>query len=443
MNYRFLLDKKNKKFTCPSCLKKRFVRYVDVRTGDYLPEEYGKCDRMDNCGNWVSPYKDGYSQKIWELEKPEYSGTFKKTKPRPVVNRPKPVAAIPIDVMKQYRTNYGQNKYVQYLLQRFPVEVVNKLISRYNICTSNERWSGATLFWFIDYAGVIRSGQVKLFDETGHTAKYIDKEGERKSRTSWIHSILSYNQPTLPKWLKAYKDAIEAGANVVSCMYGEQLLKAEPCKPVAIVEAPATAIEATPYLPEFIWLAVGSLSYLTAERCKALKGRKVFLFPDLSKEGTAFEHWSLKANELVRQIPGAVFIVSDLLEKSANEQERMQGLDLRDYLSRFTLEQWGEKSEESEPPVTNVFFPFSISEADTPEIRTETITPGIFNNINMVWIQTKDGRNYDILFDTEGQPLPIQGNESIVKPLGQFFEKEFFPATFCGYTTWISLSNIP
>jgi len=358
MNYRFMLDKKGKKVTCPNCQKKRFVRYVDTRSGDYLHEVYGRCDRMDNCTYWLSPYKDGYSQRIWEQERGIFSDTIKSPNHQPIIYKPKSLSVIPFEVMKQYRTGYNQNKYVQYLLQRFPPEIVNKLVSRYNICTCNERWPGATVFWFIDCTGVTRSGQVKQFNENGHTSKYINSEGEQKSRTSWIHSILEYNQQTLPQWLKDYKVALLSGASVVPCLFGEQLLIAEPGKPVAIVEAPATAIEATPYFPQFIWLAVGSLSYLTVERCKALHGRKVFLFPDLSKNGTAFEHWSLKAKELARQIPGSVFKVSDLLENAATKQEREQGLDLRDYLGRFSLQQWSEESVKSEAPETNILFAF-------------------------------------------------------------------------------------
>lgn len=356
MNYRFMLDKKGKKYTCPNCQKKRFVRYVDTRSGDYLPDDYGRCDRMDNCTYWLNPYKDGYSQRIWEQAMAVFPNIIKRNKP--IITKPKRLTTIPYEVMKQYRTGYNQNKYVQYLLQRFPLEIVSNLISRYNICTCNNRWPGSTVFWFIDYAGVIRSGQVKQFNENGHTSKYINSEGEQKSRTSWIHSILEYNQQVLPQWLKEYKEALLSGSSVVPCLFGEQLLSSEPGKPVAIVEAPATAIEATPYFPQFIWLAIGSLSYLTVERCTALHGRKVFLFPDLSKNGTAFEHWSLKAIELARQIPGSVFKVSDLLERAATKHEREQGLDLRDYLNRFSLEQWSAESVKCEAPETNILFAF-------------------------------------------------------------------------------------
>ncbi|WP_353845343.1 PG0870-related protein [Candidatus Brachybacter algidus] len=39
---------KGSKNILPDCSKKTFVRYVDMETGDYLPEQYGRCDRESN-----------------------------------------------------------------------------------------------------------------------------------------------------------------------------------------------------------------------------------------------------------------------------------------------------------------------------------------------------------------------------------------------------------
>ena len=50
-----------KKFSCPSCGKpNKYVRYIDKATMQYLPMQYGKCDRADNCGYHHRPYDDGY-----------------------------------------------------------------------------------------------------------------------------------------------------------------------------------------------------------------------------------------------------------------------------------------------------------------------------------------------------------------------------------------------
>ncbi len=113
------------------------------------------------------------------------------------------------------------------------------------------------------------------------------------------------------------------------CSFGEHLL-IDKSKTVAIVESEKTAIIASIYLPQFIWVAVGSLSNLNADKCQILKGRKVVLFPDLN----GFDKWRNKAKELSHL---ASFAVSDLLERKATEAERKQGLDIADYLLKFDL----------------------------------------------------------------------------------------------------------
>ena len=59
--YRYILEKGSRKHFCPSCKKKRFVRYIDTYTGEYLPEEYGRCDKGDGH-YFLNPYSDGYSK---------------------------------------------------------------------------------------------------------------------------------------------------------------------------------------------------------------------------------------------------------------------------------------------------------------------------------------------------------------------------------------------
>jgi hypothetical protein len=196
------------------------------------------------------------------------------------------------------------NHFVKFLIGLFGVEVSKELISCYFIGTS-KYWEGATVFWQIDISGKVRTGKIMLYSPT--TGKRVK---EPFNHITWVHKALK--QPEF---------------ELRQCLFGEHLLH-DKTKPVAIVESEKTAIIASAYLPQFIWLAVGSLNNLNAEKCLVLKGRTVILFPDLN----GFEKWSNKAMELSHL---AVFTVSDLLERKATEAERKQGFDLADYLVKF------------------------------------------------------------------------------------------------------------
>src|SRR5215210_7727964 len=53
--HRYILEKSSRKHRCPDCGKKTFVRYVDKETGDYLQEQYGRCDREIRCSYFNPP----------------------------------------------------------------------------------------------------------------------------------------------------------------------------------------------------------------------------------------------------------------------------------------------------------------------------------------------------------------------------------------------------
>lgn len=118
-------------------------------------------------------------------------------------------------------------------------------------------------------------------------------------------------------------------------------MKKYPHNPVALVEAPKTAILGTLFfgLPENetspLWLAVFNLSSLKYKKVKSLEGRKVFLYPDLSKDGSSFDLWNKKAQEFNSVNSNMNFRTSKFLEERATPEEKERGLDLADYLVRF------------------------------------------------------------------------------------------------------------
>lgn len=250
------------------------------------------------------------------------------------------VYSIPEEVFAHSIGHYERNQFARLLHQHFGCTVADELLQRFQIGTS-ARWPGSCVFWYIDEDGRKRGGQIKLFGDDWHTEKYIDRDGKKQPKTSWVNSALvrrlQAKQLPIPEWLATY----ERHAQRSPCLFGLPQLLTQPAdKPVAIVEAPKTAVVCSAYFPRFIWLAIGSLSYLTTHttmgmsRLAPLRYRKIAFFPDLSIQGSALARWSRTADEL-REL-GYVVTVSDYLEKRATDEERKAGLDLADYL----LGQW-------------------------------------------------------------------------------------------------------
>lgn len=331
--HRYIFEKGSKKHRCPNCDKKRFVRYIDTQTGEYLRDQYGRCDRESKCGYLLNPYIDGYAKAIWEQEQGNKTN-WKPQQPKRInkpVNKPE-MAFIPVEVFSSTRAGYKQNTFIQNLLTQvaFPFEVqdIEKVITLYHLGTvQNGYRKGAITFPFIDVQGNVRAVQVKQFDEQNHT-----------TGTDFLHSIIekhhAQNNKPLPKWLDAYNK----NETKVSCLFGEHLLSKYPYNPIGLVESPKTAIYSTLYFgfPEqptnLLWLAVYNLSSLNLNKCKALKGRNIYLFPDLSKDGKTYDKWKADSQAIQKRLQGTYFHVSYLLEQSAPQLDKEQGKDIADYL---------------------------------------------------------------------------------------------------------------
>lgn len=325
-DYRYKLEKGSKKHLCPNCGKKSYVRYIDTQDGNYLPDQYGRCDHESHCGYFLNPYKNGY--KTNEPEILPYKA-LPKTPPRAI-------CFLPEGILNVTLKNYHKNIFIQNLLKLAPVQDIEKVISLYRIGTIGKGSRiGAVTFPFIDRTGNIREIQIKNFDETNHT------KGKPTTISYLLKSHYSEQGVALPAWLQDFTK----NEKQFSCLFGEHLLNKFPLNPIALVEAPKTAIIGTLYygLPNsptnLLWLAVYNKSSLTYEKCSALKGRKVVLFPDLN----AYDEWNKKSGVLFAKLPNTQFIVSDILEKNATENDKNDALDLADYLTRFDYNQFKSK----------------------------------------------------------------------------------------------------
>lgn len=303
-DHRYILEPyrgRNTRYRCPICQQsdKTFSLYIDTETGEHIAPSVGRCNRESKCGYHYTPKQYFQDNRI-------SFDTSKRNECRPesVTPVPKPVSFIPVEVFTAGLKGYNTNNFVKYLIDLLGIEVAYRVCSEYFIGTSRH-WLGATVFWQIDTKGKIRTGKIMLYSPT--TGKRVK---EPFNHITWVHKALK-----------------KPDFELKQCLFGEHLLQYK-TKPVAIVESEKTAIIASVYLPRLIWLAVGSLTNLNAQRFSVLHGRNVILFPDLN----GFEKWNIKAKELSHI---ARISVSDLLERKATDAERKQGLDLADYLIRF------------------------------------------------------------------------------------------------------------
>lgn len=336
--YQFTLEKGSKKHICPDCGKRRFVRYVDNQTGNYLPERYGRCDRQDNCKYHINPYNDGYEYVRWahtQTNRSVLPNDWNLSKNKNV-DKSEPVF-IPHNVLENTLSSekYSENVFIQNLLRRVPfpfqTKDVEKVISQYYLGTITSGYlRGAITFPFIDYSQNIRTIQVKKFDYSNHTLN-----------TNFLHSLIKKeydnSKTKQPEWLSNYLK----NDNFVTCLFGEHLLARYPYNSIALVEAPKTAVYGTLYFgdPEnsenLLWIAVYNKGSLSHDKLKVLKGKIVYVFPDLSESGSTYNEWKTKVEKFQSEIPDSTFIFSDLLESFATEAEKLNGNDLADYLIKL------------------------------------------------------------------------------------------------------------
>ncbi|MBD0778245.1 hypothetical protein HPE56_10610 [Maribacter sp. ANRC-HE7] len=320
-NFRYRLDPSPKKHICPSCGKRRFVRYVDVKTNEYLDDQnLGRCDRESSCGYHKSPAIKGRkcnrvdflsarsisakAMKVvdtlgiieivpksqifeqgdafcyitdWFLSNSKltfsttdikYFGEDEpKTIPAVVYEEPKPsyhsLELIDVKVKDNLTT---------YLQANFAKDAVNTACVEYLLTGTNHFWDNSTVFWQIDEQERIHAGKVMLYNpETGKRIK------EPYPHINWIHNVDK-----------------EHTFNLQQCLYGRHLLTSDYDKTVCIVESEKTAIIMSIHCPQHLWLACGSKQNLKPGLFEGLQSRDIVLFPDKGE----FNDWKAKGAKI-------------------------------------------------------------------------------------------------------------------------------------------------
>jgi hypothetical protein len=258
----------------------------------------GRCNREQKCGYHYTP-------KQFFIGNPtETSSDILSFSPKKLIKKVVEPDYLPVELISKSMKYYEQNHLFQFFQHEFGKAVTNSLFEKYRIGTANH-WNGACVFWQIDTNNNVRTGKIMLYDsETGRRVK------KPHNHITWVHSLMK---------LESY--------HLKQCFFGEHLLRENNTLPIAIVESEKTALIATIYIPEYIWLATGGKNgCLNKDNMQVLKNRKVVLFPDLG----AKEYWLLKSEQM--QELNINIAVSDYLERNASKNQIEEGYDIADFL---------------------------------------------------------------------------------------------------------------
>ena len=198
-----------------------------------------------------------------------------------------------------------------FLCRLFPLDEVRRVIRLYRVGATKEFNTAApalaSAFPYLNASGDCVDVHLMPYDQDGH---------RRKS---------GYNQ----NWLLAKRK--QSDRRAAWPLFGEHLLNLNPSAPVGVVESEKTALIAALAAPGYVWEATGSLNNLNARRCAKLKGREVYVFPDID----GLEQWREKADSLRKQGFNIFFCGEYITAHATGEKD-----DLGDIICRW-LEQRG------------------------------------------------------------------------------------------------------
>ena len=277
--YKYSLDKSSKKFICPNCSKKKYVKYVDNESNAYLEDGSGRCDNDSSCKHHQYPNKNTHlfipSKALLKIEK----------------------STIPKIEVTKHGQNFKNNYFIQYLKNHFHEDEIKATILKYLVGTSNH-WRGSAIFWQIDDKEAIVTGKIMLFDI--NTGKRVKKP---YNHINWIHKTLK-----IPNY------------ELQQCLFGLHLINEYPEKTIALVESEKTAITMSLFLSNYLWIATGSKGNFKKELLEPIKNFKIIVYPDKSE----YNDWNKKATQLNQE--GYQIRCSDYVEK----KDVPEGTDLAD-----------------------------------------------------------------------------------------------------------------
>lgn len=307
--YRYGLDKSSKKFICPQCGKKRFVRMMDFELNEYMPDEVGRCDREGGC-SYEMTVKQYFESK----------GIGYKPERKEIIIEPEVIDFMPLEVVQQSMKEFYKSNFAAWLTSLIGEKIADHTLTKYLVGRSKNDNNKACIFWRIDIDGNVRTGKIMCYDPaTGKRNKEI--------LPTWVHTQKNKNGENL-----------FPGFRYKLPFFGENLLAEYPEKTVAVFESEKTALVASLFFPDFVCIATGGSSgckWREYSVYKVLKDRKIIMFPDfgiynVKDQKTCFQEWKDRANRIMEVMPCTITI-NRILEDRLTEDQR-NGQDLADFL---------------------------------------------------------------------------------------------------------------
>lgn len=298
------LDSKHihKKMDCPWCGgRSRFTPVID-EDGNIL-EGYGRCDRINSC-EVLERYPNKSAEK-----------------------RGQPFKPLPPSPRKQshYLTGIAHaldkaNVFTRWIVKRYGFDAYIEVNKRFQILTIDHDGFEWVVWLQTDVKGNIHTGKMMRYEIKNNEPKRV-KTGYHMN---WLHSAL-------------LSDEDKRSFTYTQTLFGSTALTRYPNRTVCVVESEKTAVIATIYFPNFVWVAVGGASNLVAynNSCSImapLKNRKVILFPDNDQRESSDEgqkDWLTHCKTL--QLNGFnVAMGADL--RTLENWDASESADIADYL---------------------------------------------------------------------------------------------------------------
>ena len=198
-------------------------------------------------------------------------------------------------------------------------EQMQEAVGRYRLGCSRD---GGVIFWQIDTLGQTCDGKIMYYRPDCHR--------DHQRHPQWVSNLLKR------QFLGRFPEMAAWMPETHHCLFGTHLLMedgrcqmADVC--FAVVEAEKTAVILSAHYPQYLWLAAGGLTELTAQKLFPLRHHRIVLFPDTDPDQTAYTRWYAVAQE-ARRLYGLDIHVSSLLERRATVAQKQAKIDLVDFL---------------------------------------------------------------------------------------------------------------